>query len=393
MKQGSGKTRAALEIASHTDADLILWLAPKSAISLAVLPEIERWGAPCDVISVGWETLSQSDSTYLETLGKLDGRRVFVVADESLFIKNGDAKRTQRALELRKQCRWALVLNGTPIARDEWDLYWQMRFLSPLILGMEPNEFRSKFFVRHVRQQPFGERREWYSFYKPNADALTAMIAPYTYHADLDFGRTVTDDVETVPAGADTTYRDEKRRLIEILSGNATGTDVIAALVRMSHIAARPTIQRAANAAEGRCLVFTNWRDHADLLFNTLFDHGRHPFLITGDTKTADRETALADWRTSDEPLILTYGVGAFSLNLQDAALAVFAGLTWNFAHYEQARGRIRRLGQASDIRWKTIVSDHGVSGLMLDNLARKESLADLVKRKIDDQEWWDSAL
>ena len=82
----------------------------------------------------------------MELLNGVESAQVpMVIVDESLKVKNAEAKRTRRILEVGKRAEWKLVLNGTPVSRNLLDMWPQMEFLSPKILGMSLTEYKNTF--------------------------------------------------------------------------------------------------------------------------------------------------------------------------------------------------------------------------------------------------------
>lgn len=102
------------------------------------------------------------------------GKRIFTVCDESSRIKNPDAKRTERTIELGRVSDYKLILNGTPIALGIQDLWSQYEFLDPNIIGMGDYwAFKTRYIVKggYENKQIVGFQ---------NVDELMNMIAPYT---------------------------------------------------------------------------------------------------------------------------------------------------------------------------------------------------------------------
>ena len=102
MEMGTGKTQVAVELINQNKKyiDYVLFLCPVST-KKNLAEEIKK----CNICSVkfeifGWETLSQSDRKYLELLDRIKSKKLFIVADESSFIKNGSTKRFKRLLYL-----------------------------------------------------------------------------------------------------------------------------------------------------------------------------------------------------------------------------------------------------------------------------------------------------
>ena len=64
----------------------------------------------------------------------LIGRSMMII-DESTTIKNPKAKRTKAILDLRKETKYRRILTGSPVTQSPMDLWAQMDFLDPEILG------------------------------------------------------------------------------------------------------------------------------------------------------------------------------------------------------------------------------------------------------------------
>ena len=149
MEAGTGKTRVACELVSAVAGlDLILWIGPLGTLrtrgSLPSVPdEIAKWGSlPCETLFIGVESIGASDRIYLDVMSKLkQAKKAFIVVDESLKIKNIEAKRTKRLLALSELAEYKLILNGTPISKNLLDMWAQMQFLSPKILQMNYARF------------------------------------------------------------------------------------------------------------------------------------------------------------------------------------------------------------------------------------------------------------
>lgn len=264
MKQGTGKTRVALELVNYNKPDYLLYIAPVSTIENA-RAEIEKWGCCCPYDIIGYETIASSNKQYVEMHDKVerlkeDGKRTFIIADESIFIKNGKSKRTFRAKELRKFFDYALILNGTPLTRNEWDLFNQMDFLSNRILNMNYREFIKMFFVEHEHN---GQR--YHTFYEPNRPALVKLCAPYVYEADLDFENEEHSYMRWVIC-SQTAYKEAKERVLEAY-GDYSIDSLLTLFSELQRIAANMPAKNEAVAEyirERQCICFCNYRDEIE---------------------------------------------------------------------------------------------------------------------------------
>ncbi|MFJ1855668.1 helicase-related protein, partial [Streptomyces sp. NPDC088166] len=360
-----------------------LWVAPYSVLA-TVRAEVERWGCDVPVRYLGYQTLSQSDRVYLDTLAWARTKKLLVVADESSFIKNGWSKRHQRMLEVRRHAAYALALNGTPLTRDLWDVKRQMDWLHPRILDTSDRHFRHRYFTLVERADPHGGRRAWFEVYEPNVAHLRSLMQPYIFEARLDIGLPEADlEVShEVGATAREAYEEERDAFFHAWQYEY-GEDL--ALYRMlgnlKRIAACCPVKCAsvAERVDGEhTIVFCQYRAEQDAIAARLT---RDHLVMSGDTPAREREEIFARFRKEHLPLLVTYGTGSFGLNLQHVNSIHLASLPFDFGQVEQARSRIRRLGQENALVYTTHTSDLGIDTLVARNLRKKDWLAALLRR------------
>lgn len=380
MRQGTGKTRVALELVNYNEPDYLLYIAPVSTIENA-RTEIEKWGCCCPYDIIGYETIASSDKQYVEIRDKAkklkeDGKRTFIIADGSIFIKNGKSKRTFRAKELRRFFDYALILNGTPLTRNEWDLFNQMYFLSSRILNMNYREFIKMFFVEHERDEQC-----YHTFYEPNRPALVKLCAPYIYEADLDFESGESQIIQKVSCDM-TEYEDAKRHAFQKFSICEIDS-LLALFAELQRIAACMP-EKNSTVAEyiscRQCICFCNYRDEVEQIQKLC-----ECYVITGETTLKKRKKIIEDFKKNDRPLLIMMGCGSYGLNLQFCNEIVYSSVNFDYAKMEQSQYRIKRMGQESDISYRYILADTGINRMMLKNLDKKESLLDIIKRLIEE--------
>jgi hypothetical protein len=385
LEQGMGKSRLAVELANSRShrLDAVLWVAPYSVLS-TVQEETEKWKCRVPVRFLGYQTLSQSDRTYLDVLEWARKRRLMIVADESTFIKTRTSKRHQRLTEIRRSADYALVLTGTPLTRDLWDLKRQMDWLSPKILNTDDRAYSHRYFTLHKKVGADGER-VWFETYAPNVAHLKSLMEPYIFEARLDVGVPETSREYEHGVSGDTkeAYAHERDSFLDAWA--QWGEEI--ALYRMLG-----NLQRFAALDPGKCAsIATQVAGQATIVFCQFLQEQQQIaaalpdcLLINGATPEAEREALFQRSRSEGLPLLLTYGTGSFGLNLQHLSTCHFASLPFDYGKVEQARGRIRRLGQMRPLTYTTHLSELGIDQLVAANLQKKDWLARLVRREID---------
>lgn len=378
MKQGTGKTRIAIELIHSTDCDFVLFLCPFSTKS-NLLAEIEKWKLYRPFEIVGYETISSSDRKYLGllNLGK-EYKKIFVVADESVFIKNDSSKRYGRILKLRDLSEYRLILNGTPITKDEWDIYNQMEFLSPKIFDMHRHEFLNTFFKKISFKKRGMTAREFYKLSEVNIDYLHRLIEPYIFEAAFTFDGKMYEKSVQIDAGnkAEELYQERKESLLHSLE---IGQSVVEQFTNLA-VACFSDKERHLDIAKhlsGQIIVFCTLLEEVKNIASQI-----DCYVITGETK--NRDGILEQFKNGNKPLLMTFGTGAFGLNLQFCNRVAFASLTFDYAKVDQAISRIKRLGQERDIEYIYFTSNLGIYDMIRENIMKKQSLKELIIDKVE---------
>lgn len=380
MKQGTGKTRVALELIKSTDCDFVLFLCPFSTKS-NLNAEIDKWGLDRPFETVGYETLSSSDKTYLRLLDlKKHYQKLFIVADESVFIKNSDSKRFERMLKLRDISEYRLILNGTPITKNEWDIYNQMEFLSPLIIKMSRLEFLQTFFTK-IKYKRTGESpREFYKLSKVNVGYLHKLIEPYIFEADLNFGKSIhVKNIEILSSDeTDELYEERKQSLLNSLAISECKVEQFTNLA-VACFDDKERHKAIAKQLKGQIIVFCSLLSEVKHISEEI-----DCYVITGDTAPKKRIEIISRFTEDDKPLLMTYGTGAFGLNLQFCHRIAFVSLIFDYAKIDQAMSRIKRIGQENDIEYTYFTSNLGIYSMIKENITKKQTLKELIIDKIE---------
>ena len=378
MKMGTGKTRVAIELVDYNKCDLLIYVAPFSTLK-NIEEEFIKWNLKTEYILIGYETISSSDKKYLDLLSKIENKKCFIIADESIFIKNEETKRYNRLINIRNKCEYALILNGTPLTKNEFDLYNQMQFLSPLIMKMSKNQFLNTFFKKITYKKKDKKENTFYKFSEVNAELLYKMIEPYIFKCDLDFNKEVKEIYNYIQYQNENDYYIEKEKKLEEYIEKGTSDVIINMLVSLNVIASnyeKKNDELIKYIKDRQVIVFCNYISEIEYISSKL-----ECYIITG--QTTHRNEIIDKFKHDNKPLLMTMGVGSYSLNLQFCNEIVYSSLTFDYAKLEQSKYRIKRIGQERDIKYTYFLTDLGINKMILENINRKCTLDNLVKEKM----------
>ena len=160
MDMGTGKTRTALELVwlRRKRITKCVWCCPVSLME-ETKREILRHTSciDTDIHMIGPRTREKNvPQTWWHIVGLESLSSSPRVVDESTYIKGHRAKRTRRLIRFGTRTSYRLILTGTPIQQGIEDLYTQMEFLSPLILGYTSRHaFQSALAVFQTQKRAF----------------------------------------------------------------------------------------------------------------------------------------------------------------------------------------------------------------------------------------------
>jgi SNF2 family DNA or RNA helicase len=369
MRPGTGKTRPAVELVNSVYVDRCIWLAPFQSVNppiegSGIADEVDRWGMNCPVEFVGIETLSSSDREYLRLLEMVKRERVFLVCDESLKIKNWDAIRTKRIIELSRECEYKLILNGTPISRNLLDLWAQLEFLSPLILRMQQAEYKRTFCetvkITKYKGNRIVNQREFIAGYH-NIDYLYSIISPYIYEADLhlDVGE---QDID-LEYKLDDDLQAEYNRLKELYLDNEV-------LMRMNNNIFLEMTQKMQH-------IYCCAEDKFTIVKKLLTTIDPERTIIFCKFISSQEECRKAFPKCQ----ILSLQANSYSLNLQHYHNTIYWDHTWDWAVVDQSRHRTKRTGQDQPLKFYRL-NGPKLDLLMAKNNEKKQSMLQYLKGK-----------
>jgi SNF2 family DNA or RNA helicase len=437
MDMGLGKSRVLIELAALRQGkwDRWFWIAPvslKETVRQELLkhtdlrPEQihvfdERTGTralpPALVYVIGIETLSASDRAVL-AFAALITESSFVAVDESAYIKGHRAKRTQRVTNIAARARYRAVLTGTPFTQGAVDLYAQMKFLSPKILGYASFwSFANNHLEFETKRGPGGRRvRTGRILRSHNSAYLAARVAPYVYQVRKEECLQLPEKLHVYrwcSMTGEQRYRYEQAKreillemdyddwsavrifhLFSTLQGIVCGfwnrTDPLTGrqeLLRIPH--RRIELLEAAidEIPDGEPVII--WAKYHHCIeeigaFLTEAYGSGQVAQFHGHLSERRRHAELDRWRSGARFLVATQAAGGHGLTLNEAAHAVFYADGFKYAERIQAEDRNHRIGQQRRPTYVTLQCSDSIDDRIAKALARKENALQSFQAEVD---------
>jgi superfamily II DNA or RNA helicase len=325
-----------------------------------------------------------------------------VVIDEAQAIKNPDSQLAQAAFAL--QAGFRLALTGTPVENRLEELWSQLHFANPGLLGTRrdfeeqlarPIAAGDEDAVRRLRERirPFVLRRR-------KADVAPELPPRQELIVHCSLGEAERALYESVRAAT----------VPEVVARLREGGGVLAALealLRLRQACCHPRLlpgavlrsdpaesgdERRTNSAKldallerletavadgHKALVFSQWTSLLDLVEPRLHEAAL-PFTRL-DGSTRDRAGVLQTFAAADGPpvLLLSLKAGGTGLNLTTADHVFLLDPWWNPAAEDQAADRAHRIGQERPVLVHRLVAEDTVEERILALQARKRALAE----------------
>lgn len=374
MKMGTGKTRVCVELVNQVaDLDLVVYVAPlriikpKEAHLPTIADEVQKWGGfnAKEVIYMGVESIGQSDRQYLQLFKKISTTwKIFLVVDESIKIKNLEAKRTQRLLKLSEMVEYKLILNGEPVTRDLLDLYAQMNFLDPRILQMSLGEFKNKFCEYTTITKRFGTYKEYSKSFitgYENIDYLYSLIGQYVFECDLEL------QIQQLHEEAYYEIDEESKAEYYRLKEEYLDDEKLMMINNNLFLELTQKMQHGYCCSEEKFQIVEKWFEK----------YNEEKSIIFVKYIRSMEECK----RRFPKATVLNYKTGSYGLNLQHLPYTVYFDKTFDYGDMAQSKHRNFRVGQTQDCRYLSLTGDVGLEKMISDNNKKKIRISEYLKK------------
>ena len=324
----------------------------------------------------------------------------YIILDESQAIKN-HLSQTAKAAQLIN-ARNRLILSGTPVQNNTFDLYSQFNFINPGLLGnMEffKTEFANPIDRDNDREKTDELRKLIYPFMLRRTKEQVAKDLPEKTETILWC------EMESKQRTIYNSFRDDYRKnimeKIEKEGFAKAGIYILSGLTKLRQICDSPAIlnekeaypnvsikidelmrEIEENSSNHKALVFSQFTTMLQLIGSELTKRKVAYFYLDGSTKAADRQKAVADFQSNEDVKIflISLKAGGVGLNLTAADYVYMVDPWWNPATEQQAIDRTHRIGQQKSVFAYKLICKDSIEEKILQLQHKKKSLsADLI--------------
>ena len=321
----------------------------------------------------------------------------YVILDESQAIKNPNSNISKCVKKLNSRNR--LILTGTPLENSTLDLWSQMSFINPGLLGSQ-SFFKNEFLTPIEKQADQDKTKKLYSIIKPFilrrhksqvATELPEKVESVKYCS-------MTADQESRYEEVKSYFRNKILEQIESQGMNKSQMILLQGLTKLRQIANHPRMVdqeyhsdagkldavtrmiQSAISEDHKILVFSQFVKHLTIISDYLNKNSIDFAYLDGSTK--DRQAQVERFQNDDKLklFLISLKAGGLGLNLTKAEYVFLLDPWWNPAVEQQAIDRAHRIGQENQVFIYKFITKNTVEEKILKLQQKKVKLAtDLI--------------
>jgi SNF2 family DNA or RNA helicase len=322
----------------------------------------------------------------------------YIILDESQVIKNPSSLVAAAVMQLQGRNR--VILSGTPIQNNTFDLYAQMHFVNPGLLGSY-NFFKTNF---SVPIDKYGDadktkqlRKLIYPFLLRRTKEQVAKDLPAKTEITLwcEMGeeqRKVYDELKNY-------YREN---LLEKIKQEGMGSNtimVLEGLTRLRQVCNSPKLLNGGNnnhteesvkleellreiennTGQHKALVFSQFTGMLQLIAKAMDDRNIPYLYLDGGTPALERQQLVTRFQGEENlpVFLISLKAGGVGLTLTAADYVYLVDPWWNPAAEQQAIDRTHRIGQQNKVFAYKMICKDSVEEKILALQQRKRALAE----------------
>ena len=333
--------------------------------------------------------------------------KTFMAVDESTSIKNRQAKRTKSICSVGREAVMRRILTGSPVTKSPMDLYSQMDFLDPRILGFKSYyAFQGRYAV--VQRRTMGSHSFNHVLGFRHLDELTEKLDKHSYRVrkedclDLPDKIYMKREIELTKEQSDAYTQMKHLALARLDNGElATTQNVLTQIMRLQQICLghltdddgethvlksnrQNELLEICDEIQGKAIIWATWTMDIRSIAEALRDRFSVQAVATlhGETPDADRQQIVESFQDRQSELRFIVGhpkTGGFGLTLTAANTVVYYSNSYDLELRMQSEDRAHRIGQENKVTYIDIISPRTIDEKIVDALRSKIKIADTI--------------
>jgi superfamily II DNA or RNA helicase len=300
----------------------------------------------------------------------------YIILDESQAIKNPDSNTSKSVRSLKSRHR--LILTGTPVENSTMDLWSQMSFINPGLLGNQ-HFFRNEFLKPIEKEKDEHKTRRLHALIKPfilrrHKSQVARELPPKIEHTTYC---KMTEEQEHAYEETKSYYRNKILTSLEESGPGNTQFMLLQGLMKLRQIANHPQMTDPSYEGESgklkevlrmtksivakghKVLIFSQFVKHLEIIRQSLNEKEIAYAYLDGNTKNRQQQVELFQNNASIQVFLISLKAGGVGLNLTAADYVFILDPWWNPAVEAQAVDRAHRIGQQNKVfTYKFITKD-----------------------------------
>ena len=319
-----------------------------------------------------------------------------IILDESQAIKNPNSSTAQSVLKLNSKQRF--VITGTPVENSITDLWSQINFLNPGLLG-NYHFFNKRYVVAIEKDKNEKDIKSLRNIVKPFILRRTKqqVATDLPLKTEQIHFCNMTDEQSSEYETIKSLFRNELLTAINTQGLNKSQLMILQGLTKLRQIANHPVlanpnyidgsgkfnevIEMVNKALENnhKILLFSQFVQNLALFKEYFNTTGQSYLYIDGNTTAAERTKLVADFQGKKKiPIFLiSLRAGGVGLNLTEADYVFILDPWWNPAVERQAMDRTHRIGQQKPVFVYKFITKDTVEEKILALQNRKKKVSD----------------
>jgi len=343
--------------------------------------------------------------------------KTLMIVDESTTIKNRKAKRTKAICAVGRGAVMRRILTGSPVTKSPMDLYSQMEFLDPGILGFRSYyAFQGRYAI--VQRRTLGSHSFNHVVGFRRLDELTEKLQDHSYRVrkedclDLPDKVYMSRSVELTKEQSDAYVQMKHLALARLDNGEmATTKNVLTQIMRLQQICLGhltdddgvvnelpsnrlSSLLDICDEVQGKAIIWATWTRDIRSIAEALRDRFSVPAVATlhGETPDSERQEIVETFQDRQSELRFLVGhpkTGGFGLTLTAANTVIYYSNSYDLELRVQSEDRAHRIGQENKVTYVDLLSPDTIDEKIVGALRSKIRIADQILGE-DVRKWLD---